>query len=462
MTAPFPEELKCKDPIYKRKNAASLPLRQNKNIPEQEENLPVNKTGSSRPGVGSYDTGGTRSYGEISGNDLPPPITNYPKPMQRKTLLEEETDVRGVKTCSVGGCGKPTDPGGPPPPPNPYKRQVRSADSLPPPITTVHPQAKPEDPYNVEPHREERAAEKCKNPDCGLYGSHEKRGYCSKCYSEIRGGPSQQQNYKRQVRSPDSLPLPITTVHPQAKPEDPYNVEPHREERAAEKCKNPDCGLYGSHEKRGYCSKCYSEIRGGPSQQQRRDYPTCPQCHRNEGVEAYGNLCRTCHSQNIHGQPVYNPKIESSQGSGTLQYGEYDRTHYGREDPPRRGADVKGVKTCSVGGCGKPTHPGGDGTMCLDHFYNKRLALSKKCVFSNCGKATDPASGGKLCFDHFAKALDGKLPGFDLSQITSKQEENVPKKQQCKEQICQRKKAPQRMGYCEKCYEDRYLMGGDL
>ena len=274
---------------------------------------------------------------------------------------------------------------------------------------------------------------------CNTPGAHANTSYlCKECYRNqleaagIRnsggsgGLPPPRNTYERQVSSPDSLPPPITTMHPQAKPKDPYNVEPHREERAAEKCKNLDCGLYGSHEKRGYCSKCYSEIRGGPNQQQRRDYPTCPQCHRNEGVEAYGNLCGTCHSQNMHGQPVYNPKIETSQGSGTLQYGEYDRTHYGREDPPGRGADVRGVKTCSVGGCGKPTDPGGDGTMCLDHFYNKRLASSKKCVFGNCGRATDPASGGKLCFDHFTKALDGKLPGFDLSQITSEQEENLP------------------------------------
>ena len=275
---------------------------------------------------------------------------------------------------------------------------------------------------------------------CNTPGAHANTSYlCKECYenqlkaagisnSGGSGGPPPLRNdFKRQVSSPDSLPPPITTVHPQAKLRDPYDVEHQREERAAEKCKNPDCGLYGSHEKRGYCSKCYSEIRGGPNQQQRRDYPTCLQCHQNEGVEAYGNLCRTCHGQNMHGQSVYNPKIETSQGSGTLQYGEYDRNHYGREDPPGRGADVRGVKTCSVGGCDRPTDPGGDGTMCLDHFYNKRLnASSKKCVYSSCGRATDPASGGKLCFDHFTKALDGKLPGFDLSQIYSEQEENLP------------------------------------
>ena len=35
----------------------------------------------------------------------------------------------------------------------------------------------------------------------------------------------------------------------------------------------------------------------------------------------------------------------------------------------------------------------------------------------------------------------------------------IPKEQLCKEPTCCRKKAPQRMGYCEKCYEDRYLIG---
>ena len=35
----------------------------------------------------------------------------------------------------------------------------------------------------------------------------------------------------------------------------------------------------------------------------------------------------------------------------------------------------------------------------------------------------------------------------------------VPKKHQCKDPTCRRKKAPFRMGYCDNCYEKRYLVG---
>ena len=148
------------------------------------------------------------------------------------------------------------------------------------------------------------------------------------------------------------------------------------------------------------------------------------------------HLCAMCYSTNITTlRCIFLSLVLASGGSDYRQRYNDDRSErYQRspslpshQNPPGRGADVRGVKTCSVGGCDWPTDPGGDGTMCLDHFYSKRLnASSKKCVFGSCGRATDPASGGKLCFDHFTKALDGKLPGFDLSQITSEQEENLP------------------------------------
>ena len=74
--------------------------------------------------------------------------------------------------------------------------------------------------------------------------------------------------------------------------------------------------------------------------------------------------------------------------------------------------------------------------------------LDKLCATPGCSNLHEKVNGQKYCDEC-------------LQALLQSSGQNVPKEQQCKEPTCRRKKAPQRMGYCEKCYEDRYLMGGD-
>jgi hypothetical protein len=229
---------------------------------------------------------------------------------------------------------------------------------------------------------------------------------CRECYQQqvqLAGGesgghrpPPPQDNFNQQNSPPESLPQPITQLHQRQKPRDHYGSPPmdhQRDERAAEKCKNPKCDMFGSREKNGYCSTCYKHYgSGGPNQQrmvenQGKRRNTCIQCHLEEAVEGYGNLCRVCHGRNMHGQHVYNPDVKSSQGSAMIQYNDYGDDKYDRREPVGRREDK---------------HSGGK---------------AKRCTFGNCERMPDPASEEKLCSEHFFEALDGKLPGFSPSQL---------------------------------------------
>ena len=86
---------------------------------------------------------------------------------------------------------------------------------------------------------------------------------------------------------------------------------------------------------------------------------------------------------------------------------------------------------------------------CLFFLVTGPIPVEKLCATPGCSNLHEKTNGQKYCDNCLLALLQSSG-------------QNVPKEQQCKEPTCRRKKAPQRMGYCEKCYEDSYLMGADL